>query len=98
MKKYIPMTEASCHILLSIANSDKHGYAIIQHIKDMTNGNIALSNGTLYGVLNRMVEDGLIVVYSKDDKKIYRITELGKEILYFEKQRLELLLSTFNSL
>lgn len=95
MKKYIPMSEASCYILLSIIKEEKHGYAIMQHIKQMTNGDIAISNGTLYGVLNRMIIDNLIEVYSNDNKKIYKITDLGRDILMSEKRRLESLLENF---
>ncbi len=95
MEKYVPMTEASCYILLSIYKGDKHGYAIMQHIKEMTQQGISISNGTLYGVLNRMVADGLLETYNFEDKKVYRICDRGKEVLKLEKNRLKAILKNF---
>lgn len=92
LNKYVPMTESSCYVLLSIVKDPKHGYAIMQDIKQMTNGTVTISNGTLYGVLTRMVEDGLIEVSLINDKKIYKATKLGKDILEVEKKRLILVL------
>ncbi|WP_265459658.1 PadR family transcriptional regulator [Enterococcus sp. HY326] len=97
-EKYIPMTEATCYILLSITLKKKHGYLIMQHVKEMTDGKITIGNGTLYGILNRMVEDGLITAEMIDQKKIYTATPLGKEILLAEQHRLKMLLKNFNTL
>lgn len=97
-EKYIPMTEATCYILLSITLQRKHGYLIMQHVKEMTDGKITIGNGTLYGILNRMVEDGLITAEMIDQKKIYTVTPLGKEILLAEQHRLKMLLKNFDAL
>lgn len=93
--RYNPMTESSCYILLSIAKGAKHGYAIMQHIKEMTNANITLGNGTLYGALTRMVEDKVINIYYEEEKKVYEITPFGQELLLQEQKRLTNLLANF---
>lgn len=97
-KKYIPMTEANCYVLLSIAIEKKHGYSIMKHVKELTNEQIVISNGTLYGILSRMLEDQLIEVEFTGEKKVYQVTKLGLEIIAAEKKRLELLLSNFDLL
>jgi len=89
INKYVPMTETSCYILLAIATTPKHGYGIVQHVKSMTENRITLGNGTMYGTLGKMEKDGLIQMILDDEKKkVYEITELGKEILFNEKQRI----------
>lgn len=95
IKKYVPMTEASCYILLSVTKEAKHGYAIMQHIKKMTSGSVTIGNGTLYGSLSKMQQDGLLEVFIDNDKKNYKITDLGEDILRVEKKRLENMLHNF---
>ena len=87
--KYTPMTETSCYILLAIAKMPKHGYGIVQHVKLITNNRITLGSGTMYGTLGKMEKDGLIqMIFDDDKKKVYDITQLGKEILLNEKERI----------
>jgi len=89
LKKYVPMTETGCYILLAIATTPKHGYGIVQHVKLITDNRITLGNGTMYGTLSKMEKDGLIQMILDDEKKkVYEITALGKEILLNEKQRI----------
>ncbi|MFV0395788.1 MAG: PadR family transcriptional regulator [Coprobacillaceae bacterium] len=91
--KYTPMTEPSCYILIAITKESRHGYAIMQYVKQITNNKITITNGTLYGILSRMETDGLISIVNKDDKKAYEITSLGLKILTNEKNRIKELLS-----
>lgn len=73
------------HILMSIAEEERHGYAIIQDVAASTNGELRLSPGTLYRSIQRMLEEGLIVESRRrparelDDerRRYYRITPLG---------------------
>lgn len=92
-KKYLPMTETAYYILISL-NKPKHGYGIMQHTEELTNGRIKIGAGTMYGSLSRMEKEGLITpVAEKDRKKIYKISEKGKIVLELEQARLEELLN-----
>lgn len=83
------MTETAFYILLSLV-SPKHGYAIIDHVEKLTKKRISLGPGTIYGTLSKMKKDGLIEnVKEESNRKIYRITSVGKEILDNEKARIE---------
>jgi len=89
LTKYIPMTETGCYILLSIADTPKHGYAIVQYVRAITNERITLGNGTLYGTISKMEKDQLIhMILDNDKKKTYEITELGRQVLLTEKERI----------
>jgi DNA-binding PadR family transcriptional regulator len=86
---YIPMTETGFYILYCLQN-EMHGYNIVQKVKQMTNGDIIISAGTMYGSLSKMEKDGLIQFTKEEEKrKFYIITELGKEILTIELKRIE---------
>lgn len=86
---YIPMTETGFYILFCL-QEPHHGYGIGQMVKQMTDGEVSISPGTMYGTLSKMERDGLIRFHSEEDKrKLYCITELGQEILQIEKARIE---------
>lgn len=88
-KVYIPMTETGFYILMCL-REEMHGYGIVQKVDLLTGGEIKLSPGTMYGSLSKMEKDGLICFVSEQDKrKKYIITQLGKEVLDLEKQRIE---------
>lgn len=89
VKKYFPMTETSCYILLVVSNASNCGYGIAQEVKQMTNGRVVLGNGTLYGTLGKMVRDGVVVIaQSTEKKKMYELTAVGVEILEKERERI----------
>lgn len=91
-KKYLPLTEAAYYVLISL-NKPRHGYGIMQHVNEITNGRINIGAGTMYGNLSRMEKEGLITPVTEEDrKKIYEISEKGKIILELEFSRLEELL------
>jgi DNA-binding PadR family transcriptional regulator len=91
--KYLPMTEAAYYVLISL-NKPRHGYGIMQHVNDITNERIKIGAGTMYGNLSRMEKEGLInSVAEEERKKIYEISEKGKNVLKLEIKRLEELLS-----
>lgn len=86
---YCPMTESGFYILFCL-QSPQHGYGISRQVKKMTGGAVAISAGTMYGTLSKMEKDGLISFYSEDEKrKLYQITDLGREVLANEIKRIE---------
>lgn len=88
-KVYVPMTETGFYILMCL-QSEMHGYSIVQKVEALTEGEIRLSPGTMYGSLSKMEKDGLIAFIREEEKrKIYRITPLGEEVLALEMKRIE---------
>ena len=88
-KVYVPMTETGFYILLCL-RTPNHGYGIIQRVEAMTDGEIRLAPGTMYGSLSKMEKDGLIeFVQEQDKRKIYQITKLGEEVLSLEMKRIK---------
>lgn len=88
-KVYVPMTETGFYILLCL-QQPMHGYGIVQRVEQLTGGEIRLSPGTMYGTLSKMEKDRIISFVREEEKrKIYCITELGREILQMEMRRIE---------
>ena len=86
---YVPMTETGFYILFCL-QQERHGYSITQKVKELTEGQLSISPGTMYGTLAKMEKDGLITFVREEEKrKLYSITELGKQILELEIQRIE---------
>ncbi len=94
-EKQTAMTEAVYYILLSL-KTPNHGYGVIQHTLELTEGRLELGAGTLYGAVNTLLDRGWIQLYSEDKhsrkKKQYLITAQGEAALEKEIQRLEELL------
>ena len=88
-KVYVPMTETGFYILLCL-REEAHGYNIIRKVEELTNGEIRISPGTMYGSLSKMEKDGLIhFVREEEKRKIYCITDLGRDVLALEMKRIE---------
>lgn len=86
---YVPMTETGFYILFCL-QKERHGYSITQKVKDLTEGQLSISPGTMYGTLAKMEKDGLIAFVREEEKrKLYSITKLGRQILELEIQRIE---------
>ena len=86
---YVPMTETGFYILFCL-QKERHGYSITQKVKELTEGQLSISPGTMYGTLAKMEKDGLIAFVREEQKrKLYSITELGRQILELEIQRIE---------
>lgn len=93
-KVYVPMTETGFYILFCLQKPN-HGYGIVQLVDKLTNGEIHLAPGTMYGSLSKMEKDGLIrFVNEVEKRKIYEITALGNEVLQLELKRIERLYTT----
>lgn len=97
VQNQLPLTESTFFIILSLAVGPKHGYGILKEVEALSDGRVALATGTLYGALKRMLEDGWIerVTEASEDgagggreRKIYRLTKLGRRILEAESARL----------
>ena len=92
----LPLPAATFHILLALAEGDRHGYAIIQDVAARTNGELKLSAATLYRSVQRMLDQGLIVETrerpepDEDDerRRYYRITDYGTQVARAEARRL----------
>jgi len=83
-----PMTEAMYYVLLALINPN-HGYQLMNAIEQVSHGRMHMGPGTLYGVLTRLLKDGLIVVIHDDGRrKTYAITQEGKYALKEEYNRL----------
>ena len=83
------MTETGFYILLCL-QEEMQGYSIVQKVEELTDGEIRLSPGTMYGSLGKMEKDGLIRFMREEEKrKLYIITDLGKEVLNLEMKRIE---------
>jgi DNA-binding PadR family transcriptional regulator len=95
----LPVPLATFHILLALAEDDRHGYAIMQEVAVRTDGELKLSAGTLYRSIQRMLEDGLIEEVRErpapelDDerRRYYRITPFGSAVARAEAHRLSAL-------
>ena len=93
----LPLTPAVLHILLSLADEERHGYGIMREVEGRTGGEMRLGPGTLYGSIKRMLGDGLIEESDErpdpklDDsrRRYYRITDFGREVAGVEAARLE---------
>lgn len=87
-KVYVPMTETGFYILYCL-REPMHGYNIVQRVLELTDGEIRISPGTMYGSLAKMERDGIIrFVREEEKRKIYRITELGEQVLELEMRRI----------
>ena len=92
----LPLPPATLHILLAVAETERHGYAIMHDVEARTDGELRLSAGTLYRSIARMVEQGLISEVEKrrprgDDerRRYYRITSFGLAVARAEVRRLQ---------
>ena len=95
----LPLQPTTFHILLSLTDEDRHGYAIILDVARRTNGELKLSAGTLYRSIQRMLEQGLIretrdrpaPEFDDERRRYYRITPFGEAVARAEAQRMSAL-------
>jgi len=99
-ESFLPLPPALFHILVAVADRERHGYAIMQDVASRTDGKLKLSPGTLYGTIKRMLDEGMIEELDErpdpehDDtrRRYYRITAFGREVAMAESARLAKLL------
>lgn len=100
-ESFLPLTPAMFHILLALADGEKHGYAILKEVARRTDGKVRLSAGTLYGNLARLEGSGMIAESNRrpefglDDerRRYYLLTEFGRSAAIAEARRMEEALS-----
>jgi DNA-binding PadR family transcriptional regulator len=100
-----PLTPAMFHVLLALVGEDLHCYAILKEVAEQTNGEVLLSTGTLYGIIKRLLSDGLIVetrrrpTVEHDDarRRYYHLTEAGRDVAVGEARRMERLVARARS-
>ena len=85
-----PLTPAVFHILLALYGRERHGYDIMQQVKEDSRGQVKMGPGTLYGSLDRMIAAGLVIESNKQDPRrvYYKMTALGESALRAESERL----------
>jgi DNA-binding PadR family transcriptional regulator len=95
LQQRLPLTEATFYILLSLVVGQKHGYAIMKEVQQLSDDRVVLSTGTLYGALRRLLEAGWIdrvespaLDESARETKAYRLTAVGERMLEAETARL----------
>lgn len=104
-ESFLPLTPAAFHILLALADGEKHGYGIMQEVEVISDGQIKLGPGSLYGTIKRMLADGWIEDSderpdpSLDDerRRYYRLTDLGGRVVRAEAARLARLVDAARS-
>ena len=97
IQTYLPLSAAEFQVLVALADGEKHGYAIGKEVARRTNGQVQLRAATLYTVIKRLLEDGLIDESSArpdpalDDerRRYYRLSERGRKVAVAESERLE---------
>jgi DNA-binding PadR family transcriptional regulator len=95
VQSFLPLPTAVFHILVALADADRHGYSIMQDVSARTDGRVRMSAGTLYSAVRRMLEQGLIEerrdsgAWSKSDerRRCYRLTRLGRTVALAEARR-----------
>jgi DNA-binding PadR family transcriptional regulator len=93
------------NVLLALADGEKHGYAILKDVAEQTGGEVQLSTGTLYGIIKRLLADGLISelrhrpALEDDDqrRRYYQLTGNGRSVAVAEAQRMEKLIARARS-
>jgi DNA-binding PadR family transcriptional regulator len=97
VQEHLPLSAAVLHVLLALADGDKHGYAIIKEVRRRTSGDVDLGASSLYSVLKRLLAEGLVLETAErpdpslDDerRRYYRLSRLGRAVAVAELRRLE---------
>ena len=93
-RKLDPLPSAAFQILLSLADEDLHGYAIMRQVEQQTSGRMRLGPGTLYSSIQALLENGLIEEVDGSDtaaderRRYYRLTTTGRKLARSEAERL----------
>ena len=96
IQSLLPLTPTVFHMLLALADSEKHGYGIMQAVEEETQGQMQIRTGSLYGAIRRMIEAGLIEETNErpdpelDDerRRYYGLTDFGRRVLTAEAARI----------
>jgi DNA-binding PadR family transcriptional regulator len=99
-ESFLPLHRDTFHILVSLADRERHGYAVMQDVLERTGGALRLSPSSLYVSIRRLLEQGLIEelaerpdpAHDDERRRYYRLTRLGRRVAVAEARRLERLL------
>lgn len=92
--KYLPLSEASFYMMAALAEPS-HGYAIMQKVDGMSGGSVTIGPGTMYGAFNTLEKQKLIVKVAEEERrKIYALTDLGRQVLAEQVRRLEIMVQS----
>lgn len=96
--KLLPLSE-TMHLIMLALRTPLHGYAIMQLVNKMSDGQVNIAAGTLYGALDNLKKHEYIELLSnpKERKKVYQVTQLGEEILELENKRLKKFISLYEN-
>lgn len=88
--KNLPLTETTYYILLALLEP-AHGYVIMQKVEELSEGQVRIAAGTLYGAIENLLKSGLIQSVKSEDsrRKVYVITEQGEDVLRLDFQRMQ---------
>jgi DNA-binding PadR family transcriptional regulator len=90
-KKYLPLTEATYYIMLSLVEP-LHGYGVMQKVNEISQGTVSVGPGTLYGAFSTLEKEKLIIKVTEEDRrKSYTLTPKGKQVLLSQIERLEIM-------
>ncbi len=99
------MPAASMYLLLALLDGENHGYALMRLVDEQSEGSVHMGPGTLYGTLNRLLVDGLIIETTDDSprsdnerRRYYRLTNDGEGVARSELDRLRTLVKRFRSI
>lgn len=87
--KNLPLTETVYYVLLALTEP-AHGYAIMQKVEELSDGQVRLAAGTMYGAIENLLKKKLIISLHSNDprRKVYVISDLGKRVLYADYERM----------
>ena len=91
-EELLPLTPAMFYVLVALADGDTHGYQILKDVAELTSGAVRLSTGTLYGIMKRLLNEGLIREFGRGEderRRRYELTAFGRDVARAEAARLE---------
>src|SRR5215813_2625964 len=95
VESQLPLSPPVFHVLIALADGEKHGYAILKEVEERTSSRVRLGSGTLYAIIKRLLSDGLIQEIDErpasDDerRRYYALTAFGRKVAAAEAQRME---------
>jgi DNA-binding PadR family transcriptional regulator len=89
LNKFLPLTETTFYVMMSLLEP-AHGYAVMQKVEELSEGKVRIAAGTLYGAIDNLMKNKMIRSVESEDKrrKVYVITEQGREVLKLEAERI----------
>ena len=100
-----PMPAASLYLLLALLDGENHGYALMRLVDEQSQGSVHMGPGTLYGTLNRLLGDGLIVETTDESdrsgserRRYYKLSQEGERVAVVELERLRTLVNRFRTI